>query len=205
MEKLWKWIARANAKPIFALTLFGLIASVGWQTWQEVYPAPSVHSRSPVYYRETATQTPLLELDLLAAQGSQAFPADADPFNTTTVLLAEKNKTDKEPETATETQPEPRIVRLRYDGMMTGPDGVQFALIEDSETRSRRFYRIGDDIGGLNIRVAGISGERIRVSTGDENRVLIGRGADKAVEFILQDSGKGETWRKHRRESCGRG
>ncbi len=235
MDRIWTWIARANARLVLIGALLGLIAVGGWQAWREINPETPILPQAPTHFDNGApSRLPLL--DFIAARQTQPLPLASDPFETTTRFLVAtppvETTPEPEPEPVPEPQPEPtpepkptpepepvpepepepkpeprprprprpdpepepepepviRTMRLSYNGMFVRPDGIAKAWIENSETGTRHFYGVGDDIDG--IRIVDISGDTLSVGIADETIVTLSRGVDGAAEFEAEGEGE---------------
>lgn len=187
LDQLTQLILRINARAIFlaALVLLGL--SILYGSIREFANSPETAQRPapPDPAPLSAVPTPTLWADALedASRGS--------PYTSPYMrqLLAEQTaveEEDKDVETAQKPdsppRPEPDVspptLLLRYQGMLTRPDGQVRALIAAPNEGWVRFVRVGEEIQGIEVH--SITPGRIRL-THEAEIWELGTGEEEAL------------------------
>lgn len=117
--------------------------------------------------REAAERAAALEAAAAKAAAEQAAAQRAAEAAAATELEAAQATTTKRPEDPAET----RDVVLVYRGMMTRPDQVTLALVENRTEETASFYAAGDRIAGVSIGAIERNTLEVRIREGS-NQLL---------------------------------
>lgn len=224
MDMFWKWLMRANAKALFAVTLLACLGVVLWVGVNVLRKEPARASRSlpartpqhldllsfvDTQLRVDAAWFPTTPFrpsvgrrvmparpDVVAGGGTPTLPTQFEPFERPTTggvvrrpVRGRRTKGKVPSRRPVRGQPlspssqEAQPIVLTYHGVLQRSDGVTLALVADSSSQSRHFYRVGDELAGMQVARVGddalwvrdAAGAQLRLTSGDPVTCLDGR------------------------------
>jgi hypothetical protein len=196
MPQFWKWLSRANARTALLAAVIAFIVAAAYWVWREMDRGEN----TPVYLGDpTAASPPVTNrVELLAyiklqqknqekAMNNPFFrkplwkpdPRRPDPAANPTAPNTPQTPVAQQPTVKPVTPPPPpppppKEAPVLFCGIMTRPDGVLTALIENQKTKKQRYFIAGDKF--LAGTVEGIGADSVTLQRADGKTVVLARG-----------------------------
>ena len=201
MEAFWRWLMRANARGVFGCALLALILVGCWWTWREIAGQDNEFQTPTAGLSGKASDYPHLLTFLDEHSPSDLVDTVRNPFALSRPVRTKPRAPDAKavfvplvrpdpiptpprqptppPRTTPPRQPTPPpkpkdIVQLTYCGIFKRTDGRQVALIEDSKTNRRSFYRLGADVHGTRVADIGFDSVTLKLADGSTATLTLG-------------------------------
>jgi hypothetical protein len=210
MEAFWRWLMRANARGVFGCAMIALIVVGAWWGWREMAgldkefhtPTAGLDGKPPDYPQLLAFLSQHSPSDLAdtvrnpfaLSRRVRTKPRAPDAVPPIPEPEPEPEPPPKPPPTPPPPEPEPPpppppptrdTVQLTYRGIFKRTDGKKVALIEDSKSKRRSFYRLGARVHGT--RVAEINFDSVTLKLADKSTFRLGLGETETFFEGLRD------------------
>ena len=191
MENFKKWLMKTNARVVFVCALLALLVAIGYWAWVLITPI-GVETPLPKRINEQS----LTSLGLLGFVNQQLSPdAYALPDNSfltpgtpervyhrvkQPVKPPVKRPPRKKPPQVKQIpikppKPYASPVRITYRGIFKKTDGRKVAWIENSKTKGKAFYDIGDNVFGATLENITATSAQIKNPDGTSTELLFGK------------------------------
>jgi len=201
MEAFWRWLMRANARGVFGCALLALILVGGWWTWRELAgqdnefqaPTAGLSGKPPDYphlltFLDEHSPSDLVDTvrnPFALSRPVRTKPRDPNPkpvfvpFVRPDPIPTPPRRPTPPPRPRPPRRPTPPpkprdIVQLTYCGILKRTDGRKVALIEDSKTNRRSFYRLGSDVHGTRVADIGFDSVTLKLADGSTATLTLG-------------------------------